>query len=124
VASLDLPMACGGNGVCATCHVIVQDGAENLSPIGDREAKTLRLLSTRHPHSRLACQAKLLGDVSVAVPDGRYIQEAAELEHLIGKRATEDILHARDGRVLVARGQVVTKYVIKKLKDMESLQPG
>lgn len=34
---LDVPMACGGNGRCATCHILVLDGGQNLSPIEERE---------------------------------------------------------------------------------------
>ncbi len=115
--ALALPMACGGNGRCATCHVLVTEGAENLSPIEPREERTLNMLSVRYPNSRLACQACVRGNVSVAVPNADYINSAAELELRIGKRADRDILHALDGRVLVARGQVVTRYIVQKVKE-------
>jgi ferredoxin len=115
--ALDLPMACGGNGRCATCHVLVNEGMENLSPIEAREERTLNLLSVRYPNSRLACQACVRGDVVVAVPNADYIKSADELELHIGKRAERDLLHAVDGRLLVARGQVVTRYVVQKIRE-------
>lgn len=114
---LDVPMACGGNGRCATCHILVLDGAANLTPIEDRERRTLGLLSQCAPNSRLACQAHVLGDVTVKIPDADFISAFDELERMIGKRASKDILHATDGRLLVARGQVVTRYVVNKLKS-------
>lgn len=114
---LKLPMACAGRGMCATCHIVVVEGHENLSPVTAREERTLAMLTSRSPGSRLSCQARLLGDVKVRVPDADYIREAAELEPMVGKRAARDILHAIDGRVLVQRGQIITRYVIGKIKE-------
>lgn len=115
--ALDLPMACGGHGRCATCHVMVVEGTENLSPCDAKEERTLNMLSMRAANSRLACQARVLGNVVVMVPDAQFISLADELTALIGKRAERDILHAADGRVLVARGQIVTKYVVQNIRE-------
>jgi 2Fe-2S ferredoxin len=60
--------ACGGNCACTTCHVIVREGERNLSPMEDDEADRLDLASGLTLHSRLACQAVVLGDVVVEVP--------------------------------------------------------
>lgn len=114
---LKLPMACAGRGMCATCHVIVVEGHGNLSPVTAREERTLNMLTNRSQGSRLSCQARLLGDVKVRVPDADYIRDAAELEPMVGKRASRDILHAIDGRVLVARGQIITRYVIGRIRE-------
>lgn len=114
---LNVPMACGGNGRCATCHVLVDRGMENLSPVEAREERTLGLLSQRSPNSRLSCQAHVLGDVTIRIPDADFISAASELEAMIGKRASRDILHSSDGRLLVARGQVITRYVVNKLNN-------
>ena len=118
--NLDVPMACGGKGMCATCHVHVVQGAENLSPVESREERTLSMLTNRSPDSRLSCQARLRGDVKVMIPNADYIRQADELIPMVGKRAGRDILHAVDGRVLVKRGQIVTKYIIKKLSESMS----
>ncbi len=61
--------ACGGVGVCATCHVLVTDGAENLSEPGDDEMDHLDAVPGVKLNSRLACQAVVAGDVTVTVPE-------------------------------------------------------
>lgn len=103
--------------MCATCHVHVVEGVDNLSAIESREERTLNMLTSRSPNSRLSCQARLLGDVKVKIPNADYIREASELAPMVGKRVGRDIRHAIDGRVLVKRGQIVTKYVLKRLGE-------
>jgi ferredoxin, 2Fe-2S len=52
---------CGGNAVCATCHVYV-DAAwlAKLEPVGDDEDALLDGTATeRLPNSRLSCQIKI-----------------------------------------------------------------
>jgi len=68
--NFDVPLehACGGNCACTTCHVIVREGERNLSPMEDNEADRLELASGVTLHSRLACQAVVLGDVIVEIP--------------------------------------------------------
>jgi ferredoxin, 2Fe-2S len=67
--SLGLPLNhdCGGNASCTTCRVEVQAGLDQLSEqdLLDREA----LSESRH---RLACQARVLGDVVVRVPGSKW----------------------------------------------------
>ena len=60
--------ACGGVGVCGTCHVIVTDGAENLSTASDDEMDVAAGVPGNTLQSRLACQAVVRGDVTVTVP--------------------------------------------------------
>jgi uncharacterized 2Fe-2S/4Fe-4S cluster protein (DUF4445 family) len=54
---------CGGRGVCGKCRVIAHG---ELSPPDDSE---IEHLTDRSAGVRLACQAKVLGDVSVSVSD-------------------------------------------------------
>jgi ferredoxin, 2Fe-2S len=65
----DIPMqhACGGFCACTTCHVIVQEGGQNLSDIEEAEAERLERADGVTPQSRLSCQAKLHGDVTVQI---------------------------------------------------------
>jgi ferredoxin len=59
---------CLGHGTCGTCKVLVKKGGENLSPKGLMEKMTLmRSLAVvgNENELRLACQVKVLGDVSV-----------------------------------------------------------
>ncbi|HEX2532498.1 MAG TPA: adenylate/guanylate cyclase domain-containing protein [Chitinophagaceae bacterium] len=54
--------ACGGQGQCTTCRVLVRQGAELLAPHTEAEKELLKH-APRGQHSvRLACQAKVLGD--------------------------------------------------------------
>jgi ferredoxin len=115
ISSLKLPMACGGRGMCATCHVHVADGAEHLSALSAMEQRTLGRITGCSPKSRLACQARVNGPVSVSLPNGIYIETEQQLELLVGKRAERDILHPADGRVLVRKGQIVSRYAAKAI---------
>ena len=64
---------CGGNASCTTCRVEVQIGAENLSEIDFDEQDLLDREALSEPWHRLACQAKVLGDVVVLVPEGKWV---------------------------------------------------
>jgi len=63
------PTTCGGQGVCTSCACSVEAGAENLEPMGRSELKTLREElgegAIRSRGLRLACQARVRGDVTV-----------------------------------------------------------
>ena len=52
-------------GDCGTCMMKVEDGWENLSTPSVVEDKVLRENAAGR-HSRLACQAQVLGDVTVS----------------------------------------------------------
>lgn len=60
---------CGGNCACTTCHVIVRDGAANLSPMEEDEEDKLDQAPGLTPYSRLGCQSVVTGDVTVEIPD-------------------------------------------------------
>ncbi len=64
---IGLEHACGGVCACSTCHVIVQDGTdEALEEPEDEEIDTMdKLVSNQTLHSRLGCQARVVGDVKV-----------------------------------------------------------
>jgi ferredoxin, 2Fe-2S len=67
---------CGGNASCTTCRVEVQIGAENLSEIDFDEQDLLDREALSDPWHRLGCQAKVLGDVVVLVPEGKWVAPA------------------------------------------------
>jgi ferredoxin len=117
---VDVMMACGGKGLCATCHVYVEQGMDALSPRTDREVRTLGRLSGCAPNSRLACQSRVLREgVKVRLPEGLYVTTTAQLTDLIGKRATQRILHPIDGRILVEAGKIITRSYIMQLSDID-----
>jgi 2Fe-2S ferredoxin len=68
-AGLFWPTTCGGQGICTTCTCTVEAGAENLDEMGRAELKTLiedlSEATVRSRRLRLACQARVSGDVTV-----------------------------------------------------------
>ena len=65
---------CGGNAMCATCHVYVEpDHLDRLPPIGDDEDALLDgAAADRLPNSRLSCQIRVtpeLDGLVVRLPD-------------------------------------------------------
>lgn len=59
---------CGGSCACTTCHVIVKDGADNLSEMEADEEDRLDMAEGLTIRSRLGCQAVVHGDVTVEIP--------------------------------------------------------
>jgi 2Fe-2S ferredoxin len=65
---------CGGNAVCATCHVYVDEAwIGRLDPVSDDEDALLDgTAAERLPNSRLSCQIKVqpaLAGLVVRIPD-------------------------------------------------------
>lgn len=61
---------CGGNCVCSTCHVYVQEG--DFTPASEEEEQILDSVFTAMPNSRLACQLQVSADherIVVEVPN-------------------------------------------------------
>jgi ferredoxin len=122
---LDVLRECGGRGMCATCHVYVKDGMECLTPINRREERTLEVITSCKPNSRLACQARVLqSGVIVELPPGMYINSIKDIEALIGRRAEQDLLHPITGQVLVEAGKLITRSMLKKIEDTTSFNMG
>ncbi len=112
-------MACGGQGICATCHVYVTEGMESLTPMEEREEKTLALITGAMENSRLSCQCKVVGEgVEITLPDGLYVESFDDIELLIGKRTKTPILHPFDGRILIQKGKIITRSSIMNLADV------
>jgi 2Fe-2S ferredoxin len=65
----DVPLAhaCGGFCACTTCHVIVKQGGGDLSEKEEDEEERLDRASGLTLHSRLGCQARVHGDVTVEI---------------------------------------------------------
>ena len=59
--------ACGGKGRCTTCKVVVREGLEYFSPLSPAEQR-YRIQGALSDSERLACQATISGDVTLAVP--------------------------------------------------------
>lgn len=116
---LEVLMACGGKGMCATCHVHVESGEQSLTPRTEREQRTLGRITGCNTQSRLACQARVIGEgVVIRLPDGMYIERAEDLMKFLGTRAANNVLHPIDGSVLIEKGKIITK---SRIRDLESL---
>ncbi len=77
---------CGGNASCTTCRVEVQAGADNLSEIDFDEQDLLDREALSEPWHRLGCQARVLGDVVVRVPETKWAQSAPASSIQVEKR--------------------------------------
>jgi ferredoxin len=118
---IDVLMACGGKGRCATCHVYVERGEASLTPIEAREARTLQRLSNIGQGSRLSCQARVIGEgVEVRLPEGLYVLELGDIEALVGTRADQNILHPITGKVIIPRGKIITRTFIQMVAELDS----
>lgn len=61
----EIEAVCGGQGVCATCHVHVSpEWVEIVGPPGDVEAELLDSSLERRPNSRLSCQIVMTDEIS------------------------------------------------------------
>lgn len=115
---LKVSKECGGRGMCATCHIFIKDGMQQLSPMSRREQRTLEVITTCNKNSRLACQARVVGEgVVVELPVGMYVSEVEDIETLIGQRAPQDILHPLYGTILVEAGKLITRSKITQLQE-------
>lgn len=113
-------MACGGQGICATCHVYIQAGMDAISPVTDREKRTLALITGAQENSRLSCQCRIMGEgVEVRLPEGMYVESFDDILALVGKRTKEPILHPRDGSVLIQKNKIITKSAISQLEGVD-----
>lgn len=115
---LDVLKECGGRGMCATCHIYVTDGMEALTPINRREQRTLEVITSCKTNSRLACQARVLGEgIVVELPPGMYVNSLQDIEALIGRRAEQNLLHPINGAVLVEAGKLITRSMMMQLEE-------
>ena len=60
----DILATCGGMALCATCHVEVISGFDQLHEIEDNEYAMLDTLPNITPTSRLSCQLKLADNLN------------------------------------------------------------
>jgi 2Fe-2S ferredoxin len=65
---IDWMQACGAKGRCTTCKVIIKEGDKNFEPLTRAEQRYMEQ-GALAPKERLACQAKIKGDVSLLAPE-------------------------------------------------------
>lgn len=68
---------CGGVADCKTCRVEVPEGVSRehgLTPVDDYEQEALSEVNASE-RARLSCQAHVIGDVTVIVPDPASMED-------------------------------------------------
>jgi len=104
-----LPSTCGGTGSCGKCFVKIVDGVDGLSELTEAERKHLTRSNIGEEY-RLACQAKLLGNVTVLIPP----------ESMVGKPRTQ----VEGVEVKVTLNPAVTEHMVEveapTLKDLRA----
>lgn len=63
-AGLPIASACGQNGACARCGLLILEGAETLEPESDRERR-IKERNRIDPEQRLACRIRPRGNLTV-----------------------------------------------------------
>jgi len=63
-------------------------------------------------------------EVVVELPPGMYVNSLKDIEVLIGRRAEQDLLHPRTGKVLVEQGKIITRSTVKQLENQVAIFVG
>jgi ferredoxin, 2Fe-2S len=78
-----LDHACGGVCACSTCHVLIKEGENGLTPADDDELDRLEMAADQQLNSRLGCQAVITGpgEYVVEIPswNRNYVSEGKPL---------------------------------------------
>jgi 2Fe-2S ferredoxin len=69
---IDLEHACGGFCACTTCHVLVKEGGDNISEMEFDEEDKLDTCEGVTLRSRLGCQSRVEGDLTIEIPPKPY----------------------------------------------------
>ncbi|MBN4072369.1 2Fe-2S iron-sulfur cluster binding domain-containing protein [bacterium AH-315-F03] len=66
---VELDHNCGGNCACSTCHVIIEEGYDELNPVTEDEQDMLDEAVGLTDRSRLACQCIVNSNTVVTIPE-------------------------------------------------------
>ncbi len=112
---------CGGQGMCASCHFFVMDGADALTAPTQQEQMTFQFTKIDRPGARLACQTRAIGNgIVIELPNGTFVETEQDLEKEIGKRAKQTLIHPMTGEVLVEAGKLIMRSALEKMKQSSS----
>jgi nitrite reductase (NADH) large subunit len=92
-----LPIEAGCRmGMCGSDPICVEEGEENLSPVGDAERTTLQRLGLENGH-RMACCARVLGPVALSTRPNPAAQRTAALGEAAGDPSIERLVVIGNG---------------------------
>ena len=112
---------CGGQGMCASCHFFVVDGADALTAPTQQEQMTFQFTKIDRPGARLACQTRAIGNgIVIELPNGTFVETEQDLEQEIGKKAKQSLIHPMTGEVLVEAGKLIMRSALEKMKQSSS----
>ncbi len=102
-AGVQIKSVCGGTPSCAECKVQIAQGEYNVLPPSDRE---ISLIGTAHfvDHSRLSCQLKCFGDVTIDLNEQVEKQASgayAKKPRGKAQKAEGEESHAVEGSILL-----------------------
>jgi 2Fe-2S ferredoxin len=66
-AGEDIPHKCDGNAECGSCHIFLQSGRKSVSKVQGVENQKLDTIVGVGSKSRLACQARIIGDEDITI---------------------------------------------------------
>lgn len=69
LSQTDWMHACGKKGKCTTCTVLIRRGEEHLSGYTPAEQSFIKLGKLKKKGERLACQVRVMGSITIAVPN-------------------------------------------------------
>ncbi len=104
-AGADLTSACGGDGLCGKCRLIVRQGNVAAQPTSLLSREEIRCGYV------LACQTKVVGDVEVEVPPESRAEAAQILIDLDAQRFRA--LHPVAGAIAVRPGPLTRKLYLE-----------
>ena len=77
---IEIEHACEKSCACTTCHVIVRQGFEGLTPAEEKEEDLLDKAWGLEPESRLSCQARV-GESDLVIEIPKYTINLASERH-------------------------------------------
>jgi adenylate cyclase len=88
--------ACGGKAQCSTCRILVSEGAENLSPLNEKE-QALRKRIPIPENVRLACQTYVRGNGAKV---HRMIRDETDIRLYVKENTSVDMAYAGEEKEL------------------------
>lgn len=122
LAGVEIDAICGGKGSCGKCRVAILEGIDHrieskmlhLTPYTESEQIFINEFGLL-PQERLACQARILGDVAVVIPE-HILSGSFQIRKEAGSREVQ-IDPAVKKYVIEKHGELSVPQLLERLKD-------